>query len=687
MEKLHKENFVEKTKKENIDKIKKDSNKIDNEIFKKSEIKDSKNKFFEIKDILIIFLSILSFYFYIKSFKGCDGTQSYCLVTLSPSFFYLLGIYILISSVITLYIIYQTLIQEISFFHSIYYFPILIYLLYFIDDGSDLSHHGSYNKMIFYVLFCSFTILFLIFCLIKYIYFKYKIIFTSLILSCIWIIIYINIKIRKNCDTWNEGLFGMRIENNKNFDKCKIIQPKKCSINLIDGIFDVSRILNEDCSNFRGGEKEELLKYISPLLKNYNFFGYPITTNYTWLNQSHFDRFFNNVMADIIPLYKEEIIKYNKINSLNKPEVTLKFDSITKMGEINIEINKNEKLSKERKKIYESLPTKEKPKYKNILFLYIDAISRPEFIRSMKETQKFIYNKYSNNSSKYSFYQMLKYHNFIFFTQQNVNPMFFGESMFNSNGTSILKLVKKKGYITAQANNICTRQLYDIEDNYTQNIQYENFDHENIALFCDPNYYNPENRFTPYMGPYSIRRRCLYGKDTFEYVLDYGKKFWESYSDNNKFLRLSFQDAHEGTLEVVKYLDKKLAEFLNYFENKNYLEDTAIFFVSDHGNNMIGFYNILQVEDYVLEKTLGTWFMILPKKRNIYEKNLENNQQRLVTPYDIYDTLLDIFGYQIKDKVYSKKGKSVFDEINGLERNCDYYKQDLLPLWCRCEDF
>ena len=106
MEKLHKENFVEKTKKENIDKIKKDSNKIDNEVFKKSEIKDSKNKFFEIKDILIILLSMLSFYFYIKSFKGCDGTQSYCLVTLSPSFFYLLGIYILISSVITLYIIY-----------------------------------------------------------------------------------------------------------------------------------------------------------------------------------------------------------------------------------------------------------------------------------------------------------------------------------------------------------------------------------------------------------------------------------------------------------------------------------------------------------------------------------------------------------------------------------------------------
>ena len=114
----------------------------------------------------------------------------------------------------------------------------------------------------------------------------------------------------------------------------------------------------------------------------------------------------------------------------------MRFDPITQMGKIDIQINKNIELSKQRNKLYESLPKKEKPKYSNILFLYIDAISRPEFIRSMKETQKFISKYY--NSTKYSFYQMLKYQNFIFFTQQNVNPMFFGESMFNSNGSSIL---------------------------------------------------------------------------------------------------------------------------------------------------------------------------------------------------------------------------------------------------------
>jgi len=677
MEELSKEQIKSKNKKK--EKNKKKTLKDDNDLKKNIERLPSK-----IDEIKIVLLSIVSFFFYFISFRGCEGTQSYCLVTLSPGFFYLIGVYIMICSLITLYIIYETLKNKVSKIHLLYYLPLLIYLLYFHDNGSDLSHHGSYNKMVFYFLIVSFIILFLIFCLLKYIYTNYRIIFISLTLSFIWILIYTYIKITKNCNVWYDGLNGIRLENNQKYDKCKIVHPKRCWINSIDGVFDVSRILNENCNNFRGGEKAELLKYLSPSFNSTQNFGYPITTKYTWLNQSHFDRFFNNVMTDMIDLDKTD---FSKIEDDLKPEVLLRFDPVTEMGKIDIKINRNETLAKERNDIYNSLLPKDKPKYNNILFLYIDAISRPEFIRAMKNTEKFL-SKYYNSSEK-SFYQMMKYHNFIFFTQQNVNPMFFGESMFNSNGTSILKHIKKKGFITGHSNNICTRQLYDIEDNYTENVEYDNFDHENIAMMCDPNFYNPENRFTPYMGPYSIRRRCLYGRDTFEYIIEYGEKFWETYSKEHKFLRLSFQDAHEGTLEVVKYLDVKLAEFLEKFDKKGYLKDTAVFLVSDHGNNMVGIYNIFQFEDYVLEKTLGTWFMLLPKKKEIDEKYLEINQQRLVSPYDIHDTLLDMFGfgYQQNYKIYSRKGQSVYKEVNGLERNCDYYSQDIMPIWCRCFDF
>ena len=645
--------------------------------------KSNEEKVLSYNNIKIVILSIISFFFYILSFKGCNGTQSYCLVTLSPGFFYSIGVYILISSIISLYIITQALSKKISRYHLIYYMPILIYLLYFADSGSDLGHHGSYNKIIFYVLIIICIIFFLLYCLIKFIYCNYKMIFISITISILVLDIYINIKLIRNCDNWYDGYNGITLINDKNLDKCKFVKPRRCWIELIDGIFDVSRILHENCDYFRGGERDEFLKFLPPSYNSSYNFGYPITTNYTWLNESHFDRFFNNVMSDVVILDKadDNNTSYNPL----KPEIMLNFDPINKMGKIDIKINKNEKMSKERNNIYESLLPEEKPKYKNILFIYIDAISRPEFVRAMKHTEKFL-SKYYNSEEK-SFYQMMKYQNFIFFTQQNVNPMFFGESMFNSNGTSILRYMKQKGFITGHSNNICTRQLYDIQDDYTENIRFESFDHENVAMMCDPNYYNPENRFTPYMGPYSIRRRCLYGRDTFEYVLEYGEKFWGAYLDNHKFLRLSFQDAHEGTLEVVKYLDVKLAEFLENFDRKRYLQDTALFFVSDHGNNMIGFYNIFQVEEYVMEKTLGTWFLLLPKKSNIDETNLKYNQQRMVTPYDIHDTLLDMLGYRYDSKIYSKKGKSVFHKIDGLKRNCEYYERDIIPLWCRCFNF
>ena len=38
--------------------------------------------------------------------------------------------------------------------------------------------------------------------------------------------------------------------------------------------------------------------------------------------------------------------------------------------------------------------------------------------------------------------------------------------------------------------------------------------------------------------------------------------------------------------------------------------------------------------------------MLLPKRKDIDETFLEINQQRLVSPYDIHDTLLYMFGYE-----------------------------------------
>jgi hypothetical protein len=87
-------------------------------------------------------------------------------------------------------------------------------------------------------------------------------------------------------------------------------------------------------------------------------------------------------------------------------------------------------------------------------------------------------------------------------------------------------------------------------------------DYESMGFACDPNYYNPSNPYDAKKGPFSTYRRCLYGRDTFEYVIEFGREFLATYKKEKKVLMLDFIDLREGTGEVIKYLDSPLAAFL-----------------------------------------------------------------------------------------------------------------------------
>ena len=95
----------------------------------------------------------------------------------------------------------------------------------------------------------------------------------------------------------------------------------------------------------------------------------------------------------------------------------------------------------------------------------------------------------------------------------------------------------------------------------------------------------------------------MYGRDAYEYSLEYAEQFWEEYANEPKFFRLGFIDGHEGSLEVIKYLDEPLLNMIKKLDNKGFLEDTAIVFASDHGDNMFGFIRFVS-PDFHVEKYL-----------------------------------------------------------------------------------
>ena len=74
-----------------------------------------------------------------------------------------------------------------------------------------------------------------------------------------------------------------------------------------------------------------------------------------------------------------------------------------------------------------------------------------------------------------------------------------------------------------------------------------------------------------------------------------------NYSDNKKFLELSFIDSHEPIDEIIKYLNEPVTNFLENLFNKKLLEKSAEFFISDHGNEMEPLHTILLSEDFLRE--------------------------------------------------------------------------------------
>ena len=685
MEKIKHEKISYLNKKnENIHFIKKNNNEHNNKNYKKIFYKIGSFLIYIIEiifELLIICINCLGFYFYYKSLDGCHGTQVECLEVLRPNYFYQLGYFCLFSSIITSVIIFLCMIRFIHFFHIFYL--IIVYLSFFSHDhGSTFEKHGQYNLMAFILL--TFIIIFflsLILISIKIILKKYykTFIFSFSLIYIVFYFLRNKIIEKSTCSDWIYCLNNTKIENNNTLYQCEIEIPSKCRINFYDNVFDLSPLIGNTCEKLtnRKKEREILINMLNhSIFENTKIFGYPITTNIELKFQKNLFKFNENVLSKMIDMEKTKKFKKN-----SKPEIILDFSN-NNIGEIKMSLHKNKELIEKRKE--QSRKNYFKSKYPQILFIYIDSISRVHFLRKMPKVSKFIENfmKY-NKSSKFKSYQFIKYHNFAPFTQINVQPMFYGKKMTSKSGTDIIYYLKNYGYITAQSSNLCSKEVFAVESHYNvMDVNFSNFDHENIAMFCDPNYYDRNNPYTLHRGPFSIIRRCLYGKDTFEYVLEYGKKFWELYNNNKKYLRLGFIDAHEGSGEVIKYLDNPLFNFLYDFYINGYLKDTALFIVSDHGNNMPGFYNVVQFEDFNIEKTLGVFYLILYDFKN--DEFLIQNQQQLITPYDIHDTLINIIYGQGGTNSYSLKGRSVLYKIDGYNRTCSDYSE-IKSEFCRCK--
>lgn len=614
---------------------------------------------------------------YLISLTGCPhDSQAECLKNFNQEKIFQFAMVLLSSAFLYTLIFNLFIYNKISYWIPIYTTVIIWYLCFVYDTGIDLKSHGYYNRFLLFVLtlvcFIFQNIIVVIILAIRKVG-KIKGLIGLVILTLI-LGATLHYKLVASCGKWRKGLLDTEIDNT--LPGCQIKEPKYCWMNLMDNVFDISGWLGENCEQIRMDSREQLIRWTrTPSAK---VVGFPRVERWRFFPDSTLNEFQFRVLGSMIDMEDPRVPRQIK----DRTEVTVDFRK--PHPEMNIRISRDEQLVAKRTQIRNSFKNTNFLA-KNVIHLFVDSLSRDNFRRKLPKSKEWLERFYNKDTTDAKVYQFLKYHAIASWTYINMVPTTFGvDGSFQGSPIHNVKYYKEKGFITGQVHNYCGREFYDIEPGNIDKFQFEAFDHEGNLLGCDPNYLVPGHPFAILNGPYGMKRRCLYGRDTSYYAFDYGKKFWKSYADQPKYLRVANLDAHEGTGEVVKYLDDKMVDFLDFLEAEGSLKDTIIILQSDHGMNMPGFYTFVDAEDYMIEKALPALFMIIPQtlSKN-YDEIIKDKENLMLSPYDIHNTFLHLAG--APKMAFNKIGKSFFvktEENERQERTCDKFR--VVDPYCQC---
>ena len=625
-----------------------------------------RSKFIRILHTCIFFISYL---FYFLSLKGCYDGEDIC----TYNQLWIVGVVtnLIISIIINFFMFILILYNRVSALNLIHF--IIIFVFFYQYSHETLSEdHGYYNFVGFFSILWIFILLELIVHgIVVLMRSKYR----HFIFIIVFIIILFIIIIYKldplNCDEWPYGLNNTRLENDKNTYGCQIKIPKVCLFKILGDSQDISKITKLDCTVGKKDARKTLLESLTSPYVNFNTkkFGYPLTNkgevggldgkdkwvllNYTYQNMLDMD----NITREI-EFWPEQVVDFRK----------------NERGELNVNLIFNETLSNERKQLENNLI----PYANNIMILYIDSVSRPCALRQLKKTMKFFeqfmsyqgghHRKYPNEN--YHSFQFFKYHSFRMFTQGNYPILFYGNPIGDNDLVLITRYLKENGYVTNYCSDECKKDNTRTHHNFTQS---EIYDHQ--MLLCDPNIILMNKPI----------KKCLYGNINSYHLYEYGKQFWTKYKDNRKFSALVTNDGHESTLEVLKYTDDIVYNYLTSLYDQNLLKDTTILMVSDHGTAIPSVYFLNDF--FQIEGRLPMLFLLVNDRKNTsyYEQyyHIQKNQQTFVTGYDFYNTIGHLlYGDKYKeiqnktnehDTPKSPFGESLFNYINPKIRSPKNY--------------
>lgn len=327
--------------------------------------------------------TVLATFIYMFTLQGCYDTQARCLEKYPIRIVQYMILVIIFCSLLYVIQILLWIYKYTDYKQSVVMFTIVTFVCFLYDTGTDLQSHGAYNRiilMIFIVLWFSLVFMFLN---IGYYLFRKPIITTCLIVLFLFLsYLKIHYMIKGSCDGWDVGFKGTTIQNPAS-SGCKITPPKICYYVIFEGYFDLSRLLGDRYDNMGSDNFENVSPNLSPNDPKQWILGYPRTEGWNIFPDSVYGKIQKKAMKEVVNMKDRTVPEFVK----NRIEVTTDFT--VEPPKVNIDIKVDQKLIEERRKLFKTKNTKD-ALVKNVLYLFIDSVSRNNFKHKLPKFYKWI---------------------------------------------------------------------------------------------------------------------------------------------------------------------------------------------------------------------------------------------------------------------------------------------------------
>ncbi|CAG2219197.1 unnamed protein product [Mytilus edulis] len=189
---------------------------------------------------------------------------------------------------------------------------------------------------------------------------------------------------------------------------------------------------------------------------------------------------------------------------------------------------------------------------------------------------------------------------------------------------------------------------------------------------------------------------CYGEKSLHVIAIDYFKRFLRAYKDDLKFTLVWNNKLSHNYVNFIKLADDDLLDLMTFLKTEGFLDNSFLFILSDHGSRVD---KIRNTPIGRLEERLPLISLVVPQELkeaypNLHE-NLKTNINRLTSPFDAYETIVDILNENFKSQevaVPYPRGISLFRPIPndrscadaGIdEHNCVCYSSDSVDVKSR----